>query len=60
MSRDERVSRWEAMFRSLGEQDVTWWAASYVRDLAASKLATSTHSPMRMRADKADYVNCRR
>jgi len=44
----------------LGEQDVTWWAATYVRDLAASKLTTSTHRPMRMRADKADYVNCRR
>jgi len=37
-------------FRSLGEQDVTWWAASYVGDLAASKLTTSTHRPMRMRA----------
>ena len=33
-------------FRSLGEQDVTWWAATYVRDLAASKLTTSTDSPM--------------
>ena len=48
MSRDERVSRWEAMFRMLGEQDVTWWAATYVRDLAASKLTNPTHRPMRI------------
>jgi trehalose 6-phosphate synthase len=48
MSRDERVSRWEVMFRRLGEQDVTWWAATYVRDLAASKLTNSTHRPRRM------------
>jgi trehalose 6-phosphate synthase len=44
MSRDERMSRWEGMFRRLGEQDVTWWAASYVRDLAASTLTNSTHT----------------
>ena len=48
MSRDERVTCWEAMFRMLGEQDVTWWAATYVRDLAASKLTNSAHRPRRM------------
>ena len=33
MSQRERVTRWESMIGPLREQDVSWWAAAFIREL---------------------------
>lgn len=38
MPLEERVTRWERMMSTLREHDVSWWAASFLKDLAASKV----------------------
>src|SRR4051794_6957762 len=37
MSQEERVARWQAMSRILWNSDVSRWAATFIKDLAANK-----------------------
>jgi trehalose 6-phosphate synthase len=37
MSREERVARWQAMSKVLWHSDVSRWAATFIKDLAANK-----------------------
>jgi trehalose 6-phosphate synthase len=33
MSKRERVTRWESMIGPVREQDVSWWAAAFLKEL---------------------------
>src|SRR5215211_649333 len=35
MSQQERLTRWQSMIGPLRERDVTWWAATFLKELAA-------------------------
>jgi trehalose 6-phosphate synthase len=37
MSQQERLSRWQSMIGPLRERDVSWWAATYLKELAAEQ-----------------------
>jgi trehalose 6-phosphate synthase len=39
MAQEERAARWARMAAVLREQDVSWWAASFLKDLANGKRA---------------------
>ncbi|WP_201865232.1 alpha,alpha-trehalose-phosphate synthase (UDP-forming) [Microvirga soli] len=41
MSQEERVSRWESMMSVLRAQDVSWWAATFLKELTSSKTKTA-------------------
>jgi trehalose 6-phosphate synthase len=34
MGQQERITRWQSMIGSLCKQDVSWWAASFLTELA--------------------------
>jgi hypothetical protein len=35
MGHDERVARWRTMIGPLQDRDVSWWAAAFLKELAA-------------------------
>ena len=37
MSQQERVSRWQSMIGPLRDRDVSWWAAAFLKELAAAE-----------------------
>src|SRR5207244_1825313 len=37
MSHQERVTRWQSMIRPLRDRDVSWWAAAFLKELAAQE-----------------------
>jgi trehalose-6-phosphate synthase len=37
MPQGERIARWQSMMSTLGEHDVSWWAAGFLKDLSASE-----------------------
>jgi len=40
MSYEERVTRWQSMIGPLRDRDVSWWAAAFLRELAAQQSET--------------------
>jgi trehalose 6-phosphate synthase len=54
MSQEERVARWQAMSRILWNSDVSRWAATFIKDLAASKASKgrSRMAPARKENDE--------
>jgi trehalose 6-phosphate synthase len=40
MSHQERVTRWQSMIGPLRDRDVSWWAAAFLRELAAQQSET--------------------
>ena len=45
ISQQERVSRWQSMIGPLRDRDVSWWAAAFLKELAAAE---------RMQGDRLD------
>ena len=43
MKHEERVTRWERMIGPLRDRDVSWWAAAFLKDLAAQQ--SDIHPP---------------
>jgi trehalose 6-phosphate synthase len=48
MSREERVSRWESMMSVLQVQDVSWWAATFLKELTSNKTRTAARASVRL------------
>jgi trehalose 6-phosphate synthase len=44
MSQQERISRWRGMIGPLRDRDVSWWAAAFLKELAAQQ--SETHRDM--------------
>jgi trehalose 6-phosphate synthase len=42
MSLGERRRRWERMMRTISDQNVAWWAAAFLKDLAGSPMSQRT------------------
>lgn len=47
MDRAERVTRWERMMATLRQTDVSWWAASFLRDLSGNKSVGRSRTQIR-------------
>ena len=37
MNQQERVTRWQSMIQVVRDRDVSWWAATFLKDLAAQQ-----------------------
>jgi trehalose 6-phosphate synthase len=37
MSQQERITRWQSMIGPVRDRDVSWWAAAFLRELAAQR-----------------------
>jgi trehalose 6-phosphate synthase len=48
MSQEERVARWQSMIAILQEQDVSWWAGSFVKELAGPKARGAARGHIRL------------
>jgi trehalose 6-phosphate synthase len=48
MSQEERVSRWESMMSVLQAQDVSWWAATFLKELTSNKTRTAARASVRL------------
>ncbi len=47
MDRAERITRWERMMSAIRETDVSWWAATFLRDLSGNKSLGRTRTQIR-------------
>ncbi|RDI57250.1 trehalose 6-phosphate synthase [Microvirga subterranea] len=47
MDRTERITRWERMMNAIRETDVSWWAATFLRDLSGNKSLGRTRTQVR-------------
>jgi trehalose 6-phosphate synthase len=47
MNRSERINRWERMMATIRETDVSWWAATFLRDLSGNKSLGRTRTQIR-------------
>jgi trehalose 6-phosphate synthase len=47
MNRSERIDRWERMMATIRETDVSWWAATFLRDLSGNKSLSRTRTQIR-------------
>lgn len=48
MPHDERVARWQGMMSTLAEHGVSWWAAAFLKALAAAGTSGLTRSQIRL------------
>lgn len=47
MDRTERITRWERMMNAIRGTDVSWWAATFLRDLSGNKTLGRTRTQIR-------------
>jgi trehalose 6-phosphate synthase len=48
MSQEERVSRWQGMMRALRDQDISWWADTYLKELAGNRARSNARAQLRI------------
>jgi len=47
MGQQERVARWERMMRTLNEQDVSWWASTFLKELTGPRPVSGARAHVR-------------